>query len=152
MNSTKKYKIAPVKLKKHVHQMISINEQMLNEHYPIEYWTIVISQHHSFVLLDKDTVIGYCLAGTLDERKIKEKQSCIISFALLSKYHGLKLSRKLLQSSCNSLKKMYNKVSLNVRSSNTIAQNLYITEGFIESKIIPNYYPEEDGILMIKQL
>ncbi len=47
----------------------------------------------------------------------------------------------------------FNKITLEVRASNTKAINLYKKFDFINAEIIPNYYLDnkEDAILMIKE-
>ncbi len=66
---TKNIQIQPIKLKKHIGEIMEINESTLPENYPIEYWALAIAQHHSFVAIlqdkKKDIVVGYCLAAVL---------------------------------------------------------------------------------------
>lgn len=153
----RKYKIVPVKLKAHVKEMMSINEMMLPEHYIVEYWAFIIAQHHSYVVLDKDKVIGYCLAGVPTDPRVtdryqkdKSNRPSIVSLAVLKEYQGLKLGKKLLMHACQSLQTTYTGVNLNVRKSNTRAHNLYLSLGFTDAMIMLQYYLNEDAILMTK--
>jgi ribosomal protein S18 acetylase RimI-like enzyme len=150
------YKIVPVKLKTHIKEMMAINEQMLPEHYIQEYWAFIIAQHHSFVAVDKNKkVVGYCLAGippTPELKRDPKGKVGIVSLAVLKDYQGLKIGKSLLIEACSSVKTQYTEVYLNVRVSNTVAHNLYLSQGFIDAKVIPKYYPDDDGILMKNDL
>lgn len=44
------------------------------------------------------------------------------------------------------------RVALEVRESNTTAQSFYANNGFVEVEILPDYYPNEDGVKMQRQL
>ena len=68
-----------------------------------------------------------------------------------SNYRKQKIATKLLQFLENSYKNI-NNITLEVRESNKIAIEFYLKNGFKEVTKRKNYYKDEDGILMIKNL
>ncbi len=158
MESKIKYSVIPAKLQQHVKLMIAINEKLLPENYQMEYWTYAIAQHHSFVTLSKGEVIGYCLGAVppiIDGIRLKtsSKPPTILSFAVLPEYQNLGIGKELLQKVCQSFReKKYSVVNLTVRTSNNKAHKLYVNNGFTDTKTLPLYYSNEDGILMTKIL
>ena len=70
----------------------------------------------------------------------------IIKFFVKEEYRGLKIGYKLLEK----LVSMYNNISLEVKCSNKKAISLYECFGFINVKILKNYYNGEDGYLMVR--
>lgn len=94
-----------------------------------------------------DTIIGY--AGVwivLDE-------ASIISIAIDPKFRGLGISNDLMNSLFNiCAKNNVTLLTLEVRKSNTIAQNLYEKFGFKKECIRKNYYKDkEDAIIMLNK-
>jgi ribosomal protein S18 acetylase RimI-like enzyme len=152
-----KFKIIPVKLKSHINEIVKINFLELPEHYPLEYWSHLISQKCSYVALNKKgEVIGYCISGicpkenTITIQKDSKGDFIIFSLAVLKEYSNKGIGRRLLKEclyKANKEKKI-EKIYLCVRESNIIARDLYIGEGFVCVKIIENYYDKENAILM----
>lgn len=91
------------------------------------------------VLVDKKTV-GYILWL---KRKAYYR---LYSLAVLEEYQGQKIATHLLQYSLK--KSTVNSFSLEVKQSNKSAIALYEKFGFKKRKILKEYYPNEDGILM----
>ena len=68
-----------------------------------------------------------------------------------NKYRNLGIATKLLKYLENKHKNIDN-ITLEVRESNLTAIRFYLKNGFKEITKIKNYYRDEDGILMIKNL
>jgi len=68
-----------------------------------------------------------------------------------NEYRQLGIATKLLNFIENKYKNIKN-ITLEVRESNKIAINFYLKNGFKEVTKRKNYYKDEDGILMIKNL
>lgn len=99
---------------------------------------------HYIVAIKDNEVVGY--AGIwiiLDEANI-------ISIAVHPKYRGMNISCELMNGILTICKNnKVNSLTLEVRKSNLIAQNLYKKFNFIEEGIRKKYYPDgEDGIIM----
>lgn len=67
------------------------------------------------------------------------------------KYRNLGIATKLLKFLESKYKNLKN-ITLEVRESNKVAINFYEKNGFEEVTKRKNYYKDEDGILMIKNL
>lgn len=75
----------------------------------------------------------------------------ITNIAVLPEYRGMKIGEKLLKKIIETAKSMGAKtVTLEVRVSNTIAQNLYKKFGFVYGGIRKGYYTDnhEDALVM----
>ncbi|GGH83389.1 ribosomal-protein-alanine N-acetyltransferase [Pullulanibacillus pueri] len=98
-----------------------------------------------FVAVDDDYIVGYCGVWLiLDE-------SHITNIAVLPNYRGYKIGETLLKKAMLFAKiGRAIRMSLEVRVSNEIAQNLYRKLGFQEGGIRRNYYSDnlEDAIVM----
>ena len=68
-----------------------------------------------------------------------------------SDYRKMGIATKLLNTLENTYKNIDN-ITLEVRESNKSAINFYLKNGFKEVTKRKNYYKDEDGILMIKNL
>ena len=68
-----------------------------------------------------------------------------------SDYRKMGIATKLLKTLENTYKNIDN-ITLEVRESNKSAINFYLKNGFKEVAKRKNYYKDEDGILMIKNL
>lgn len=79
----------------------------------------------------------------------------ITNIAVESKYRKMGVGKKLLEGLIEISKKMFvTSMTLEVRESNIIAQNLYKQYGFVKHGIRPKYYADdgEDAIVMWKNL
>ncbi|MDD4608520.1 MAG: GNAT family N-acetyltransferase [Bacilli bacterium] len=99
-------------------------------------------------------VIGYVIdnviVGFIDYSIIYDKAE-LNYIIILENYRNQKIASKLIEYFILDAKK--NKcvnITLEVRTSNNLAINLYKKYGFVEVAIRNNYYQEEDGILMMK--
>lgn len=97
------------------------------------------------VMTDNDQVIGYCgMWLILDEAHIT-------NIAVLPEYRGRKLGEALLmQSKLLAMQHQAATMTLEVRVSNHVAQNLYKKLGFKPGGIRKNYYTDnnEDALVM----
>lgn len=98
--------------------------------------------------------IGTKLAGYIVTMDVDKDVGKIISFAVREEYRGFGIGSMLLKKAIERLKaKGKKRVILEVRVSNTPAQNLYKKFGFKVVDIIPNYYSDgEDAFLMALNL
>lgn len=77
----------------------------------------------------------------------------ITNIAVESRYRGLGVGKKLVEGLIDICKDSNIKaMTLEVRSSNTSAQNLYRKYGFKDSGVRPNYYVDEDALIMWKEI
>lgn len=100
---------------------------------------------HYFVIEQDHEIIGY--VGLW----IVEEDAQITNIALLPKYRGYKIGEKLFGFAMQfALQQGASRLSLEVRVSNTIAQNLYKKFGLVEGGIRKKYYPDngEDALVM----
>ena len=100
---------------------------------------------HYLVYEIDDVIIGYCgLWVVMDEAQIT-------NIAIHSSFRGKSLGEQLLRYVLAFTKQMgVTKLSLEVRVSNRVAQNLYRKVGFQEGGIRKNYYSDnlEDALVM----
>ncbi|MFA5577538.1 MAG: ribosomal protein S18-alanine N-acetyltransferase [Tissierellaceae bacterium] len=76
----------------------------------------------------------------------------ITNIAVESKYRGLGLGKKLVEGLIDiCIDRKIRAMTLEVRRSNTAAQGLYRKYGFKDSGIRPNYYADEDALIMWKE-
>jgi [ribosomal protein S18]-alanine N-acetyltransferase len=97
------------------------------------------------VMVENDKVIGYCGMWLIID------EAHITNIAILPEYRGRKLGDALLtQVKKHASNRGVNKMTLEVRVSNDIAQSLYRKHGFVEGGIRKNYYTDnqEDAIVM----
>ncbi|MRH44879.1 ribosomal-protein-alanine N-acetyltransferase [Aquibacillus halophilus] len=98
-----------------------------------------------FVIEKQGTILGYCgLWVVIDE-------ASITNIAILPKYRGKKYGRALFQYVLNqSIALGAQTLSLEVRISNIVAQNMYRRFGLIPGGIRKNYYTDdnEDALVM----
>ena len=103
-----------------------------------EFYIEVLKQNLSYVYKDKNTLIAVCLV------RLDEDHSNSINIDVLCvnpKYQRKGLGRALLSFCINNcVEKGYNKFYLYVATTNTKAMNLYISLGFVKSKIIKDFY------------
>lgn len=104
------------------------------------------NQHAHYLVLEyNQKIVGYCGIWVVFD------EAHITNIAVLPGYRGKKLGEALLQQVINFTKAMEAKtISLEVRVSNNIAQNLYKKYGFQNGGIRKNYYVDnqEDALVM----
>jgi len=100
------------------------------------------------VCVEDDEVTGYCGLWTV------LGEGNITNIAVSGKHRGKGYGRALLKELENrGLEKKVVKFFLEVRQSNIIAKNLYISLGYKDIGIRKNFYerPTEDAVIMIKE-
>jgi len=97
-----------------------------------------------YILKDEDISIGYMI--------YLSDQAYIYSFGILPAFRGQGYGSKLMAMFLEKKKDKKKNWSLHVRKSNSIAQLLYVKNGFEALEIINNYYGSEDGIYMIRKI
>jgi len=110
------------------------------------YNEIVINHFATYLLLEVgEEVAGYCGVWVIID------EAHITNIALHPEYRGLKLGEALLNKAIHFAKSRGAlKITLEVRVSNIVAQNLYRKFGFEEGGIRKNYYTDnqEDALVM----
>lgn len=103
------------------------------------------SHAHYFVIEADGVVIGYAgLWLVVDDAQIT-------NIAILPKYRGYKIGEKLFGYVVQyAIEQGARRLSLEVRKSNEVAQNMYEKFGLVPGGIRKNYYPDngEDAIVM----
>ena len=97
------------------------------------------------VLEQEDQIIGYCGAWLVID------EAHITNIAILPEFRGQKLGEALLNKMIErSREKGIERMTLEVRESNTVAQSLYKKLGFQNGAVRKNYYSDnqEDAIVM----
>ncbi|KMM36294.1 ribosomal protein S18-alanine N-acetyltransferase [Guptibacillus hwajinpoensis] len=110
------------------------------------YNEVVINHFATYLLLEVgEEIAGYCGVWVIID------EAHITNIALHPDYRGMKLGEALLKRAIDFAKSRGAlKMTLEVRVSNTIAQNLYRKYGFEEGSIRKNYYTDnqEDALVM----
>ena len=75
------------------------------------------------------------------------KDGHLISIAVDPSHRKKGIGKNLMEE----VLKKYERVWLEVRKSNTIAQSFYEKLGFVKTGVISNYYGDEDALVMIKE-
>lgn len=112
----------------------------------------IFNYHHKlknriFLAAHKKEIAGYVLVI------MYAKSARIYSLGVSPSHQGRGYGKKLCQYAIDLALKMKKKsISLEVRSGNKKAMDLYVSLGFVKKKILPCYYGDEDGIKMSKDL
>lgn len=100
-----------------------------------------------FVVIDGGEIAGYVLVI------MYAKTARIYSLAVGLSYQGRGYGKKLCQYAIDLAIKMKKKsISLEVRSSNKKAIDLYSSLDFVLERVLPSYYGNEDGVKMRKTI
>lgn len=107
---------------------------------------LTLNQYAVYVVIEADgQVVGYCGMWLIVD------EAHITNIAVLPEYRGQKLGERLLQRVMDlAREKGAKSMTLEVRVSNMVAQNLYRKLGFTNGGIRKNYYTDnqEDGLVM----
>jgi ribosomal-protein-alanine N-acetyltransferase len=120
-------------------------------------WTLGIFRdclrigYNAWVLTWERRVIGYGIV------MLSPGEAHILNICVSPDYHGCGLGRYLLRFLVNKSQRVdIDMILLEVRRSNTVAQQLYLSEGFHELGIRKAYYPadngREDAIILAKYI
>ena len=85
-----------------------------------------------------NTIVGFIIAEK--KKKVVEEYLHIMSIAVLEKYRNYSIGTKLL----HAIKQKTNIITLYVQTCNYIASKFYEKNGFIQTKLISNYYETLD--------
>jgi len=102
-----------------------------------------------FLVAEKDEeVIGFVVLVLTPEGEGR-----VFAIAVDSRYQGKGVGRALLKAAFNTLRKRkIGYVRLEVRVSNSIAQRLYRSMGFMETGFIPFYYKNGEGAIEMRKV
>lgn len=110
------------------------------------YNEVVVNQFATYLLLEVgEEIAGYCGVWVIID------EAHITNIALHPDYRGMKLGEALMSKAIQFAKSRGAlKMTLEVRVSNTVAQNLYKKLGFVEGGIRKSYYSDnqEDALVM----
>ena len=163
---------------KYLQQIKKIDDECFSQ-YPMENYTEelildILENPKSYCLVAVDIedsiekIVGYILISEdniyyedneeifdlLNENDI-DNYMVIYSIGISEKYRGKGIATKLVDISCEMLRKDgYKTLYLEVRCSNKNAINLYKKNDFIEIQKLKTYYvePKEEGLFMVKLL
>jgi ribosomal-protein-alanine N-acetyltransferase len=131
--------------------MDGLNRMSLPENYPISDWQVYVDRmsRHCFVAYDGDVLIGYTLGSCMRNATHPwTLEGSIDSIAVHPHYRNQKPGYELLSRTVDSLEIASN-ITIEVRSSNKIAQKLYRSLNFIEMKLEEGFYDDgEDALHM----
>ncbi|MBN8253953.1 ribosomal protein S18-alanine N-acetyltransferase [Priestia flexa] len=145
MTMTVKFRLMKVE---DIDQVVEIEKQAFATPWSKEafYNELTANQFSTYLVMEIDEqIIGYC--GTW----IVIDEAHITNIAILPKYRGKGLGYALLKAAMNVVKKLGAlSMTLEVRTSNHIAQSLYKKLGFEAGGIRKNYYSDnnEDALVM----
>jgi ribosomal-protein-alanine N-acetyltransferase len=109
------------------------------------------SPHLFLVATIRNRVIGYIISEI--EQRNNERIGHIMNLAVDEEWRKKGVASRLM---VEIEKRLFEsgavKSYLEVRTSNTAAQNLYRKHGYLVTGLLPNYYRSEDGIAMEKPL
>lgn len=130
-----------------------INEASLTENYNIDTYQKHIEIYNMTYVIeqmanDKWQPVGYVM-GRIDDGI----EAHVSSIAVLPTSRGQKFGQRLMLAFLVEAKhRKLKSCSLQVRVGNAVAIHLYKRLGFHAIRELANYYPDEDGILMRRQL
>jgi [ribosomal protein S18]-alanine N-acetyltransferase len=133
-----------------VKRVLEIEKASFSDPYPANILVDIYNLGAGFLVAQEDNrVVGYIIFW------IKyEDEGHIISIAVDKSYRRQEVGSKLVETSLDVFKKFnVNEIKLEVRVGNKGARKFYIEMGFIEEKIIENYYEDlEDAVIMSRYL
>ena len=102
------------------------------------------ADYPGFIVMESEGVIlGYAVLVVI------KRAAHLASIATHPKYRRMGVSTALLEG-CIILAKenSYSLIRLEVREKNKAAQEFYLSNGFERKGVIPNYYPDDNAIIM----
>ena len=126
---------------KDLSELLFIEEQA--HHYPWSEstlrWCIEQPHIHCFILHETRELIGFAIYECVID------EATLLNIAVHPFMQGNGFGKQLLQQSLLLLDNSMQKIFLEVRASNVVAQQLYQTIGFTAFGSLKNYYPTADG-------
>jgi ribosomal-protein-alanine N-acetyltransferase len=133
-----------------VKRVLEIEKASFSDPYPANILVDIYNLGAGFLVAQEDNrVVGYIIFW------IKyEDEGHIISIAVDKSYRRQEVGSKLVETSLDAFNKFNVKeIKLEVRIGNKGARKFYIKMGFIEEKIVENYYEDlEDAVIMSRYL
>jgi ribosomal-protein-alanine N-acetyltransferase len=128
-----------------------INIQSMPEQYADDFWLRCLNEGLSYVALDDDKVVGYCI-GIMQNYLDIPNCGIIVSVAVDKAYRGKGIATELITKTWNAMKNRGAKAcALQVRATNYSAQLLYNKLDMHQAGYIKNYYPDgEMAFIYIK--
>lgn len=130
--------------------VLEINQQAFNPKNPsFDMYVYLTYGSDIFVADIGNKIVGYVVLMEIDRFRSK-----IVSLAVRQEFRGSGIGEYLMRKAIERLKERGKReIALEVRVSNTIAQNLYKKLGFKILETIPNYYSDgEDAYYMVLRL
>lgn len=131
-----------------IKEVLEVENQSFSTPWPEEVFHHEIAHNdhaHYFVAILGEKVIGYAgMWVVIDDVQIT-------NIAIIPKYRGYKIGEKLFQYVCQQAVRMGSqRLSLEVRASNEVAQRMYRKFGLVPGGIRKKYYTDnqEDAIVM----
>lgn len=121
--------------------LLFIEEQAHQYAWPESTLNWCLDQEHlrCYVLLAQQEIVGFAIYEcVLDE-------TTLLNIAINPEHQGKGYGRQLLRASIDVLDANITRIFLEVRVSNLPAQQLYLSEGFVEIGQRRNYYPSYTG-------
>ncbi len=138
-------------LEQDIERIVKIERLSFRYPYPMELLKSYIARSNAcFLVAEVDgEIVGYAIA-----EHERNTLGHLISIAVSPQWRGKGIGKALLRAVLRKLKERgVQKVYLEVRKNNLIAQHLYESVGFKCTGEIPNYYPDgEDAVIMVLHL
>ncbi|MCS7130501.1 MAG: ribosomal protein S18-alanine N-acetyltransferase [Archaeoglobaceae archaeon] len=131
-------------------EVLEIDREAFNPRNPsFDMYVYLTYGNDIFVADIGNKIVGYVVTMDLDQIRGK-----IVSIAVRKEFRGSGIGEYLMKRAIERLKEKGKKeISLEVRVSNNVAQNLYEKLGFKIVETIPNYYSDgEDAYYMVLSL
>lgn len=135
-------------VEKDIAQVMEIDQHTFSSPWTEDIFTYEIKENnygHYFVVETNDSIIGYVGIWIVHE------DAQITNIAILKKYRGYKIGEKLFGYAMQYAHKLgAERLSLEVRVSNSVAQNMYRKFGLVPGGIRKKYYTDdnEDALVM----
>ncbi len=135
-------------VEKDIAQVMEIDQQTFSSPWTEDIFIYEITENnygHYFVVETNDTIIGYVGIWIVHE------DAQITNIAILKQYRGYKIGEKLFGYAMQYAYKLgAERLSLEVRVSNIVAQNMYRKFGLVPGGIRKKYYTDdnEDALVM----
>lgn len=117
----------------------------INSFSPSYFLSLIENNRYFYVVRKKEDIIGYILAGAIDEKEIK-----IISIAIKPNYQRRGIGSKLMRKLVEKIEKKYDLISLEVRTNNKKALSFYYKLGFSKEKILYDYYQDDENAFYLE--
>lgn len=139
-----------------IDEIMGLMKVELSEPYPIFTYRFFLNGWPALniMVFDKDNnnkFIG-CIIGKCDRNKKGKMKGYIAMIAVDKEYRGKKIGKDIVEIFISQCKKLYNadEIELETEITNTAALNLYGGFGFVRTKILYNYYLNNNNAYKLK--